>query len=213
MITFISEAFCGSISDKEICIQSKLFDVLEPYSSIMADKGFKITQECAAHRIELIIPPGRWGQAQMIPSQVLKTKDIAQRRILVEEVIYTSFKMLSYIIRRITAKFCFTCWWYFGSLFSCYPHERTNNEVTGVLFSATPIPVTGFDLDRLWTIILHIPKKSCKDWRLRFTSYNGFVRSHTSLNTFWMANLFCLLSLYSHPFWYYTTFTKIWIIR
>ena len=72
MITFISEAFCGSISDKEICIQSKLFDVLEPYSSIMADKGFKITQECAAHRIELIIPPGRRGQAQMIPSQVLK---------------------------------------------------------------------------------------------------------------------------------------------
>ena len=55
-----------------------------------------LIKECAAHRIELIIPPGRRGQAQMIPSQVLKTKDIAQR-ILVEQVIRVlkCFRILS----------------------------------------------------------------------------------------------------------------------
>ena len=86
MITFISNAFCGSISDKEICIQSNFFDNLLPYCKIMADKGFIINQECTARRIHLIIPPGRRGQTQM-SGQVLKTKEIAQLRILVEQVI------------------------------------------------------------------------------------------------------------------------------
>ena len=87
MITFISNAFCGSISDKEIWIQSNFFDNLPPYCKIMADKGFIINQECTARRIHLIIPPGRRGQTQMMSGQVLKTKEIAQLRILVEQVI------------------------------------------------------------------------------------------------------------------------------
>ena len=87
MITFLSKAYCGSISNKEICIQSGFFDELEPYCSIMADKGFKISKECAAKRVNLIIPPGKRGHAQMLSGQVLKTKEIAQLRILVEQVI------------------------------------------------------------------------------------------------------------------------------
>ena len=53
---------------------------------IMADKGFKIDQDCTARRIHLIIPSGRRGQTQMMPGQVLKTKEIAQLCILVEQV-------------------------------------------------------------------------------------------------------------------------------
>ena len=53
----------------------------------MADKGFQISQECAASQVELIIPPGRQGQTQMLSCKVLKTKEIAQCRILVEQVI------------------------------------------------------------------------------------------------------------------------------
>ena len=87
MITLVSKAFCGSISDKEICLQSGFFDILEPYCSIMADKGFRISQEYTARQIQLIIPPGRRGHTQMLSGQVLKTKEIAQLRILVEQVI------------------------------------------------------------------------------------------------------------------------------
>ena len=50
----------------------------------MADKGFRISQECTARQIQLIIPP---GHTQMLSGQVLKTKEIAQPRILVEQVI------------------------------------------------------------------------------------------------------------------------------
>ena len=53
----------------------------------MADKGFLISQECAARHIHLIVPPGRRGQSQMLSVNVLKTKEIAQLRILDEQVI------------------------------------------------------------------------------------------------------------------------------
>ncbi|GFT98493.1 uncharacterized protein TNCV_3951631 [Trichonephila clavipes] len=39
-ISFISELFTGSISDKEGFIRSKLMDRLEPNDVVMADKGF-----------------------------------------------------------------------------------------------------------------------------------------------------------------------------
>ena len=86
-ITFLSQAYCGSISDKAICTESKFFDSLEPYCKIMADKGFLIEDECAARSIHLIKPPGKRGKAQMNSGNVLKTQEIAQLRILVEQVI------------------------------------------------------------------------------------------------------------------------------
>ena len=97
MINFVSKAFCGSISDKEICLQSGFFDILEPYCFIMADKGFRISQECTARQIQLIIPPGRRGHTQMLSGQVLKTKEIVQLRILVGQVIrrLKCFRILS----------------------------------------------------------------------------------------------------------------------
>ena len=71
-INFVSNAPCGSISDKEICLESGFFDMLEPYCSSMADEGFMIGQECTAR--QLIIPPRRRGHTQMRSGQVLKTK-------------------------------------------------------------------------------------------------------------------------------------------
>ena len=97
MITFMSKAYCGSISDKKICSESEFYESLEPYCKVMADKGFPISQECAAHRIYLIVPPGKRGQAQMFSGDVLRTQEIAQLRILVEQVIrrLKSFRVFS----------------------------------------------------------------------------------------------------------------------
>ena len=96
MIVFLSQAYCGSISDKEITIQSNYFDQIEPYCSIMADKGFIISKECTARRLNLIIPPRRRGDAQM-QTNILKTKVVVQLRILVEQVIrrLKCFRILS----------------------------------------------------------------------------------------------------------------------
>lgn len=87
MITFISKAYGGSISDKEITNKSGFLDFVPPYSQIMYDKGFNLGEECASRFITVSVPPGRRGSAQMTPAEIVKTKKIANMRILVEQVI------------------------------------------------------------------------------------------------------------------------------
>lgn len=87
MITFISKAYGGSISDKELTIRSEFLDYVPPYTQIMYDKGFQLTNECASRFISVSVPPARKGTAQMTPGEIVKTKKIANMRILVEQVI------------------------------------------------------------------------------------------------------------------------------
>ena len=86
-IIFISKAYGGSISDKELTNRSEYLDLVPMYSRIMFAKGFKLSHECAQRFIYYASPPGRRGAAQMTPSEVWKTKHIADLRILVEQVI------------------------------------------------------------------------------------------------------------------------------
>ena len=84
---FISLAYPGSISDKEITKQPGYLDMMEPYIELMVDKGFNISNECVAKRIYVVVPPGKRGSSQMLPSEVTKTNKIAKTRTLVEQVI------------------------------------------------------------------------------------------------------------------------------
>ena len=58
-IMFISLAYPGSISDKEIMKQSGHLGLMKPYTELMVDKGFNISNECAAQRIYVVVPPGK----------------------------------------------------------------------------------------------------------------------------------------------------------
>ena len=84
---FMSLAYPGSISDKQITKQSGYLDMMQPYTELMVDKGFNISNECAAKRIYVVVPPGKRGLSQMLFSEVTKTKKIAKTRILVEQAI------------------------------------------------------------------------------------------------------------------------------
>nr|XP_047138993.1 uncharacterized protein LOC124814930 [Hydra vulgaris] len=86
-IIFVSKAFTGRISDKKITLDSNFLDLVPSYSTLMADKGFNLIEECVARKIYFITPPGRRGTSQMIASDVSKTSAIAKVRILVEQVI------------------------------------------------------------------------------------------------------------------------------
>ena len=70
---FTSLAYPGSISDKEITKQPGYLDMMEPYIELMVDKGFNISNECVAKRIYVVVPPGKRGSSQMLPSEVTKT--------------------------------------------------------------------------------------------------------------------------------------------
>ena len=61
-------------------------------------KRFNIADDCGARYIELIIPPGKCSQNQILPKEVKKTNIIVKLRILVEQVIrqLKIFKILAH---------------------------------------------------------------------------------------------------------------------
>ena len=86
-ITFISQLYTGSISDREIVVRSGLLDLpLKENDSIMADKGFTI-QDLLRLGVSLNIPPFLGSSAQMPEEDVILTQEIASLRIHVERAI------------------------------------------------------------------------------------------------------------------------------
>lgn len=88
MINSVSNCRGGRASDKYITINSGFFHLIEPHDSVMADKGFSsLIEALTLHHANLLVPPGKHGIAQMTASYVQKTKEIAKRRIYVEQAI------------------------------------------------------------------------------------------------------------------------------
>ncbi|XP_065186055.1 uncharacterized protein LOC135816882 [Sycon ciliatum] len=83
-VTFVSDAYEGSISDKAITESSGLITLLEAGDSVMADKGFEIKDLLLDVGVRLNIPPFKSGDRQMAPEDLLATKKIAAVRIHVE---------------------------------------------------------------------------------------------------------------------------------
>lgn len=86
-ISFVSPLFQGSMSDRDVVIESGLLKHLEHGDSVMADKGFNIQDILAPHGVRLNIPPFNTKAHQMLPQDVIETKSIASVRIHVERAI------------------------------------------------------------------------------------------------------------------------------
>ena len=97
-INFASKGFGGRASDRQIVEQSGFMNEIRRGEKVMADKGFNISDLLALKHADIVIPPGRRGAFQMHNKDVKKTKNIANRRIRVEQVIrrIKSFNMLKY---------------------------------------------------------------------------------------------------------------------
>ena len=86
-ISFISQLYTGSISDREITERSGFLDLsFEANDSVMADKGFTI-QDLLPVGVSLNKPPFLGSSAQMPAEDVVKTQEIASLRIHVERAI------------------------------------------------------------------------------------------------------------------------------
>lgn len=98
LINFVSECWGGRSSDKFITNHSGFLDIIEPFDTVMADRGFTIREDLALLSAELFIPPGRRGTSQMSTSEVRQTKDIANRRIYIEQAIrrMKTFRILKF---------------------------------------------------------------------------------------------------------------------
>ncbi|XP_046874125.1 uncharacterized protein LOC124466350 isoform X2 [Hypomesus transpacificus] len=87
LITFVSDLYTGSISDKEITRKSGILSLLEEGDQVMADKGFLIGDLLSDINVSLVIPPFLGPNAQFSEEEVRQTQEIARLRIHVERAI------------------------------------------------------------------------------------------------------------------------------
>ena len=85
-ITFVSNLFEGSISDKAITRESGILPLLEPGDEVMVDKGFLITDLLPVN-VGLVIPAFLRQKGQLTQEEVTSTQKIARLRIHVERAI------------------------------------------------------------------------------------------------------------------------------
>ena len=84
-VSFISKLYGGSISDRELFIESSILDKLDTGDSVMVDEGFNVADILDSRSMKLTIPP-RKSSDQFTESELLETR-IASLRIHVERAI------------------------------------------------------------------------------------------------------------------------------
>ena len=123
-ITFISQLYTGSISDKEIVRRSGLLDLpFKDKDSIMADKGFAIS-DLLPLGVSLNLPPFLGGSNQIPAEDVVQTQEIASLRIHIERAI-NKIKKLSHLGQSSTPSPNRCCKPNVGSVPSCVMHNPT----------------------------------------------------------------------------------------
>jgi hypothetical protein len=97
VVTFVSNLYPGSTSDKKIVEDSEILKLLEPGDLILGDKGF-ILKDILPTGISLNIPPFL-TTPQFTSEQVERTESIARARIHVERAInrMKCFKILKFL--------------------------------------------------------------------------------------------------------------------
>ncbi|XP_069695877.1 uncharacterized protein [Periplaneta americana] len=115
-ICFISDAYGGAISDRQLFIRSGLLDLLEEGDAVMADRGFNIQDLLCVKGVSLNIPPFLKGKKQFSPSENIETRRIASNRIHVERAIGLgkTYKILQsklqYSKIRLSSRIIFVCY-------------------------------------------------------------------------------------------------------
>lgn len=97
VITFCSELYPGSTSDKRIVVHSGILDQLVVGDLVLADKGFLI-DDIFPYGVRLNIPP-LLTTSQFTQAQIRRTELIARARVHVERSInkMKNFAILKYI--------------------------------------------------------------------------------------------------------------------
>lgn len=99
-ISFLSPGWGGRVSDKQITVESGFLDLVEQGDEILADRGFLVRDELAAHGATLKIPYFTKGKKQMSAQEVDSSWQLSRVRIHVERVIgrWKNFKILQSVI-------------------------------------------------------------------------------------------------------------------
>ncbi len=127
-ITFVSQLYTGSISDRELTERSGFLNLpFDHNDTIMADKGFDIQDILDNYGLKLDIPPFLHKQEQMSAVDVATTQQIANKRIHVERAISKIKSKIPYFRQSYTFNFGWNCKSVMDSM--CFAHfvSKPNN--------------------------------------------------------------------------------------
>ncbi|XP_028132033.2 uncharacterized protein LOC114327558 [Diabrotica virgifera virgifera] len=85
-IIYVSDVYGGCISDRKITAECGILELIQEGEFVLADRGFDISDLLEEKGVHLNIPPFKKG-AQLSEEDIIKTRAIANRRIIVENVI------------------------------------------------------------------------------------------------------------------------------
>ena len=87
LVSYVSQAYGGSVSDRQICERSTLPSLCDPGDSIMADKGFNVQDLFEQSLVTVNIPTFIKKKNRMSHETVMKDRKIASKRVHVERII------------------------------------------------------------------------------------------------------------------------------
>ena len=87
LVSYISDAYGGSASDRQLIERSGIIDLCEPGDSIMADKGFNVQDLFARKDVTLNIPTFFKKKNRLHPLTVIRDRSISSKRVHVERII------------------------------------------------------------------------------------------------------------------------------
>lgn len=87
LVSYVSPAYGGSTSDRQIVERSELVSQCDPGDSIMADKGFNVQDIFAPIDVAINIPTFFSKKNRMNQATVLKDRKIASKRVHIERII------------------------------------------------------------------------------------------------------------------------------
>ena len=106
-ISYISPAYGGSTSDRQVVERSPLVNICDPGDSIMSDKGFNVQDLFAPKDVKVNIPTFFKKKNRMSNHTVLRNRKISSKRVHIERLIglAKTFKILKGPKKKIF-KFC-----------------------------------------------------------------------------------------------------------
>ncbi|XP_062586703.1 uncharacterized protein LOC134248310 [Saccostrea cucullata] len=87
LISYLSPAYGGSTSDRQIVERSSLMNLCDKGDSIMADKGFNVQDLFAPHDVTINIPTFFKNRNQMSNKTVQRDRKISSKRVHIERLI------------------------------------------------------------------------------------------------------------------------------
>jgi hypothetical protein len=115
LVSYVSPAYGGSTSDRQIVERSSLAVLCDPGDSIMADKGFNVQDLFALNDVTINIPTFFSKKNRMSGKTVLRDRRISSKRVHIERIIglAKTYKILTHPLNstetKLASEITFVC--------------------------------------------------------------------------------------------------------